>query len=385
MSDRRPPPPVDRETDLPLPPIAENRRPPPPPEAHVPVPLPPIGLPAENRRALFPVRRRGEPSPELVAARAAREETRLAAEAARARVREARAAREPAAAQQGVAYEIHNAFDNFKLNKFMQIIRREITANPPSAGILPLFENPDHPLYSIIAYTFKQTGLTEEAKEEKISKLNLIQRTIQNYERFTENKENIKDVLKFVMTQNREVIDTYITTLITDCMKAYSTGRTASCVKGMFERIFYSVRDTLFTMCLDEIQGTGTSPLCKPVYHELLKLFYTMDKEGPGGLNELFREWYGNDIRDERAREERIEALSALSLEERRNSFIQFVREKLNNEVYFKLVEKSIIDYANNDLNAMFGGKRRRNKRSVKKRSYKMCKGVKRGNTKRKK
>jgi uncharacterized protein YjbI with pentapeptide repeats len=72
-------------------------------------------------------------------------------------------------------------------------------------------------------------------------------------------------------------------------------------------------------------------------------------------LNELFKEWYGDG-----------EAVTKLSPKDRRNSFIEFVRNHLNNEEYFRLVEKSIIDYANNDLNAMFGGRRRRNKRSVK-------------------
>ncbi len=81
-----------------------------------------------------------------------------------------------------------------------------------------------------------------------------------------------------------------------------------------------------------------------------------MDKEGYGGLNELFGEWYGDGV-----------AVTALSPEDRKNSFIEFVRSKLDNEVYFKLVEKSIIDYANNDLNALFGGNRR-NKRSINKR-----------------
>ena len=325
-------------------------------------PIPPVGLPAENRRALFPPRRR-EPSAELVAARAAREETRLAAEAARAAVREARA-REPAnapmppppPAPEGVAYEIHNAFDDFKLNKFMEIIRREIGVNPPSAGILPLFENPDNILYPIIAYTFKQTGLTQQAKEEKIRQLNVIQRTIESYEGFNRNRHKIIEVLKFVMTQPREFIDAYIQTLLTDCLKAYSTGRTQSCIKGMYERIFFSVRDAVATLCLDQMQGTGAAPLCKPSYIELFECFYEVwPKEGLGGLNEMMQEWYGDG-----------EEVSSLSPENRIESFVDFVRRKINNNARFRQAEVSIRKYANEDLNSMFGGKKRR-KRSVKK------------------
>jgi len=262
-------------------------------------------------------------------------------------------------APQGVAYEIHNAFDNFKFDRFMEIIRREITANPPPPGILPLFEQTDYPLYPIIAYTFKQTGLTQQTKEEKISQLNLIQRTVQQYQNFAANRPKITDVLKFIMTQPKEFIDNYIQILLTDCLKAYSTGRTESCVKGMYERIFYSVRDAIAALCLDQMQGTGPAPLCKPVYIELFECFYEVwPKEGPGGLNEMLGEWYGDG-----------EAVTALSPENRIESFVNFVRGKINNEMRFRQAERSIRDYAGSDLNAMFGGKR--NKRSVKKRTNK--------------
>ena len=280
----------------------------------------------------------------------------------------------PAAAPEGIAYEIHNAFDNFKFDKFMEIIRREITANPPAPGILPLFENVEHPLYPIIAYTFKQTGLTQQEKEDKISKLNLIQRTIESYNGFAANRPKIIDVLKFVMTQPREFIDAYIQTLLTDCLKAYSTGRQESCIKGMYERVFYSVRDTIATMCLDQMQGTGPAPLCKPVYIELFECFYEVwPKEGPGGLNEMMQEWYGDGA-----------AVSALSPENRIENFVNFVRAKIEDSARFRQAEASIRKYAREDLNAMFGGKRhRRSKRSIKKRSNK--KSIKKRSTKKRK
>ena len=280
----------------------------------------------------------------------------------------------PAAAPEGVAYEIHNAFDNFKFDKFMEIIRREITANPPAPGILPLFENPDNILYPIIAYTFKQTGLTQEAKEEKIRQLNLIQRTIESYEGIAANRQKIIDVLKFVMTQPKEFIDTYIQILLTDCLKAYSTGRQQSCIKGMYERVFFSIRDTIATMCLDQMQGTGPAPLCKPVYIELFECFYEVwPKEGPGGLNEMLGEWYGDGA-----------AVSALSPENRIENFVNFVRAKIEDSARFRQAEASIRKYAREDLNAMFGGKRhRRSKRSIKKRSNK--KSIKKRSTKKRK
>ena len=68
------------------------------------------------------------------------------------------------------------------------------------------------------------------------------------------------------------------------------------------------------------------------------------------------QEWYGDG-----------EAVSALSPENRIESFVDFVRRKINNAARFRQAEASIRKYANEDLNAMFGGKRqRRSKRSRK-------------------
>jgi len=268
--------------------------------------------------------------------------------------RQAPAARPPqtaVAATVGVAFEIHDAFDNFKMAKFMDIIRREIGTNPPPENMSRYFQNPNRPLTALFEFI---------ENREQINKLMTIQSTIISYPGYETNRQNVIDVIKFVVTQPEEFITAYIQTLITDCMRAYSTGRATSCVKGMYERVFFSVRDTVATVCLDQMQGTGPAPLCKPVYIELFECFYEVwPKEGPGGLNEMLGEWYGDG-----------EAVTALSPENRIESFVNFVRDKINDPARFRQAEKSIRDYARSDLNAMFGG-RRRKKRSVKKRSNK--------------
>ena len=288
---------------------------------------PPVGLPAENRRALFPPRR--------------------AAQAA-----QPQAAQTAVAATVGVAFEIHDAFDNFKMAKFMDIIRREITNNPPPENMSIYFQNPRRPLTALFEYI---------ENREQITQLMTIQSTIISYPGYDTNRQNVIDVIKFVVTQPEEFITAYIQTLITDCMRAYSTGRTQSCVKGMYERVFFSIRDTVATVCLDQMQGTGPAPLCKPVYIELFECFYeTWPKEGPGGLNEMTSEWYGDG-----------ERVSALSPENRIEDFVNFVRGKIEDPARFRQAEASIRKYAREDLQNMglFGGKRR-NKRSVK-RKYK--------------
>ena len=201
-------------------------------EAVIRPPAPPVGLPAENRRALFPPRR----------ARPTREETRnalqlaqqetdeLAAIAQQQREANIGARPTPTVTAPGVAFEIHDAFDNFKMAKFMDIIRREITNNPPPENMSIYFQSRIRPL----------TALFEHIENrEQINQLMTIQSTIISYPGYDTNRQNVIDVIKFVVTQPEEFITAYIQTLITDCMRAYSTGRTQSCVKGMYERVFF--------------------------------------------------------------------------------------------------------------------------------------------------
>jgi hypothetical protein len=129
-----------------------------------------------------------------------------------------------------------------------------------------------------------------------------------------------------------------------------------SCVKGMYERIYFAFRDTVSTLCLDQIQGIGTAPLCKPEYLEIYECFYeSLSQEL---LNEYSREWYA---------EKGDEALGNLSEEARIEDFVNFVRGRMNDEARFAAAEPSIRKYANTEINILFGGKRRR--RTIKKRS----------------
>ncbi len=272
----------------------------------------------------------------------------IVARARAAQAAQPQAARAAVAATVGVAFEIHDAFDNFKMAKFMDIIRREITNNPPPANMSIYFQSRIRPLTALFEYI---------ENREQITQLMTIQSTIISYPGYDTNRENVIDVIKFVVTQPEEFITAYIQTLITDCMRAYSTGRATSCVKGMYERVFFSIRDTVATVCLDQMQGTGPAPLCKPVYIELFECFYeTWPKEGPGGLNEMTQEWYGDG-----------ERVTALSPENRQEDFVNFVRGKIEDPARFRQAEASIRKYAREDLQNMglFGGKRR-NKRSVK-------------------
>jgi hypothetical protein len=309
------------------------------------------------------------PAPPVAARRGQRETLRQRMQRAPpAQARVVRPPPPPPNGPGGVAHEIHNAFDNFKINKFMEIINTSIGSNNN-------FKNRESPLKPLIDNIKTNANLSASKKRELTQKITRIFDTIRQYGDYNRKLGNITACIQYVLMQPQEFIDTYIDIFITDCLKAYSTGRQESCIKGMYERIYYSFRDTVAAMCLDQMQGIGEAPLCKPVYIELFECFYeTWPKEGPGGLNEMLQEWYGDG-----------KAVSALSPENRIESFVDFVRNKINNEMRFKLAEISIRDYAGSDLNAMFGGRRRKrsnNKKTVKRRKNKTVK-KKRGSKKR--
>ena len=249
----------------------------------------------------------------------------------------------------GVAWEIHNAFDNFKFDRFMEIINR---ANGTNRN----FKNSERPLQPLIDNINANTSLSQEQKTELTQKIDIIYDNITDYSRYDENIDNITACVQYVLMQPQEFIDTYNQTFITDCLKAYTSGDGMSCVKGMYERIYFAFRDTVSTLCLDQIQGIGTAPLCKPEYLEIYECFYeSLSQEL---LNEYSREWYA---------EKGDEALGNLSEEARIEDFVNFVRGRMNDEARFAAAEPSIRKYANTEINILFGGKRRR--RTIKKRS----------------
>jgi hypothetical protein len=173
--------------------------------------------------------------------------------------------------------------------------------------------------------------------------------------------------------QPPDFIDAYINTFVVDCFKAYTTGSPESCVKGMYERIYLSFRDTVSTLCLDQIQGiSASSPLCKPDYIEIYDCFYdTIPQEL---LNEYSKEWY-----TERGDEE----LGKLSPEARIEDFVGFVRMRMNDAARFAKAEASIRRYANKEINILFGGKRRQRLRNSRQRLRNSCQRLKKTNKKR--
>ena len=257
----------------------------------------------------------------------------------------------PAAAQapivpiQGVAFEIHNAFANIKFDRLMEIFRTGI-------GSAKNFKDREFPLMPLVHNIENNNNLIPEKKRELSGKIERIFETLSQYQNYRASLPYIMDAIQYILMQPQEVIDIYIDTFITDCLKAYSTGRTESCIKGQYERIFMSYRDTMSTVCLDQIQGTGTSPLCKPEYIEIFKCFYEDIPQDE--LNILSKDWF----------EERSDAAESMSPSDRIEDFVSFVRTRFNNPDRFRGAEGSIRRYAENNINVLFfGGRRRKYKR----------------------
>jgi hypothetical protein len=278
-------------------------------------------------------------------------------------VRRVQEQREAVPQPTGVAYEIHNAFDNFKIDDFMGIILMSIGTNSN-------FRNKTTPLQPLIDNIKANANLSASKKLDLTQKIERIFDKLRQYSNYREKLGNITACIQYVLMQPQDFIDTYIDTFITDCLKAYSSGTTQSCVKGMYERIYFAFRDTVSTICLDQIQGTSAaaSPLCKPEYIKIFDCFY--ENIPTDLLNEYSREWYS-----ERGDEE----LGKLTPEARIEDFVSFVRSRMNNLVRFGKAEASIRRYANKEINTLFGGRRRSSQRRS---SRKLRKTIKRRNRK---
>ncbi len=289
----------------------------------------------------------------------------------------AQPAAQPAVRPGGVAYEVHNAFSDLNLPKFMTIIRRE---NNGASN----FKDPSNILEPIVSYiNGPDTALSTEQKTRYIRNIRgSIRQNVNEYIRdHPEVKDNTLEVIQFVLSQEPNYKDLYIETFENECMGGYSTGNRQSCTKGMFERIYMGNKGTIEGLCFEELQRGNTSAAtaarataCKPVYLELYKTFT------PGAdidINDIFQKWYNQFSYDAIPEEEN--PLTNLSVDARKKHFRNFVRqdETMTRRIWTdrdfqRKLEESIeannIIFQTLNLDAGLGKRRRRNskKRQVK-------------------
>jgi hypothetical protein len=289
--------------------------------------------------------------------------------------RQAAVAPQPQAAAQwqpGIAYEVHNAFSDLDLPKFMTIVRRE---NNGASN----FKDNNNVLEPIVSYiNGPDTTLSSEQKTRYTRNIrHSIRQNVSAYiEEHPDLEDNTLEVIQFVLSQDPKYKDLYIEIFENECMGGYSTGNRQSCTKGMFERIYMANKGTIEGLCFDELQSGATSAAattCNPVYLELYSTFV------PGSdidINDIFQKWYNQFSYD--AVPERENPLTNLSVEARKQHFRDFVRQDeaisqriWGNREFQSKLEKSI--QANNiifktlSLDIGLGRKRRKNRRTVKK------------------
>ncbi len=288
---------------------------------------------------------------------------------------------EPVVQPAGLAWEVHNAFSDLDLPKFMTIVRRE---NNGASN----FKDTNNVLEPIVSYiNGSDTSLSSEQKTRYINNIRKTRGIIENVNVYIrehpEVKDNTLEVIQFVLSQDPKYKDLYIEIFENECMGGYSTGNRQSCIKGMFERIYMANKGTIEGLCFEELQGTSGAATaeassCKPMYLELYSAFT------PGAdidINDIFQKWYNEFSYDAVPEEENI--LKNLSVEARKQHYRDFVRQDeaishriWSNREFQRKLEQSI--QANNiifetlSLDAGLG--RRKRRRNSKKRPVKHVK-----------
>ena len=288
------------------------------------------------------------------------------------------------AAPQGVAYEIHNAFNqHYALNKdkYFEIIG--LPNHPDSIYTsINVIEYINPKLLELIQRVYPTEEITNKTEE-----MNQILNTINIAKELSEDPDTkllLGKTVDFLVTQSNEFVRFYLDALKYDCLNAYPTGTNrSSCVKGMIERFYLTIGDTAYALCPDPDTCNN------PKYNELVSLFNKrIDK------NELTQEWNKTFLEDPVKREE----LLNLTKEQRKDHYRQFMiqkyrdvgqipTEKAKQIVLRDIIEPEIVklDYVFDGL--QFGGKKskksRKSRKLVRKKSNKKLQCIRRkSNTK---
>jgi surface protein len=274
----------------------------------------------------------------------------------------------------GLAFEVHNAFAELDLPKFMTVVRRE---NNGASN----FKNPNNILEPVVSYiNSSDTSLSPEQKTRYTRNIRgSIRQNVNDYiTGHPQVKEDTLEVIQFVLSQDPNYKDLYIETFENECMGGYSSGNRQSCTKGMFERIYMANKGTIEGLCFEELQGTSAAAIsvaatsCKPMYIELYSAFT------PGAdidINNIFQKWYNEFSYD--AVPEETNPLRNLSVDARKQHFRDFVRQDeaitsriWNNPEFQRKLEQSIqtnnIIFETLNLDAGLGRKKRRNRKTKK-------------------
>tara|TARA_B110000285_G_scaffold42579_1_gene47214 strand:+ start:6321 stop:8375 length:2055 start_codon:yes stop_codon:yes gene_type:complete len=278
---------------------------------------------------------------------------------------------------EGIAYEIHNAFDKINQKRYIETINKYLTDLNEETPffkdmmLLPTStrENRQHIVREILRVSriaFNE-HIKDFAEPEKNNKQNAFHWVIQKFsdgEGFIDDREIMTIVLiTFAYVWSSQWTDAergnYIHTWITDNAEAYSSNRNAaanvSCTKGIFERVVQSLTMILAKNDINETQQT------------ILNIINNVLPD----MGEIFKLWVNNTDNDENIKtlianaktEENVFAF-ATSVDKKtlRDSFTEFAKNiyKEHGKTEEELMnDNAFTDYINGiDEYIQYGGRR---------------------------
>ena len=286
--------------------------------------------------------------------------------------------------RRAIAYHIHDEFKNVKINELMKIIKPIVSKSDKEYAIVEwefFMYNLKNKMKKFIKTNFKSN------KEEYSSSLNNIIKKASKESQYSTNEMKIYlgNTIDFIFMQPDSIIETYIEIFIEECQTAYGDilqiksknmdERNVSCIKGIIERIFMTLKTALVINCLNSGED------CKPEYKKILFKVFSINVKKMAGLdkNELTQKWNEeflenseflneNNLNEESARRKSLTSRNNFL----KNHYINFMKNIYTEEdLYNNQIEEMIKTEAENLENAgvfknmYFGGTRASAKRKT--------------------
>ena len=215
---------------------------------------------------------------------------------------------------EGVAFEIHNAFYKFKLikNQYITLI------NQPDKQ----YEN----IYSYIQEIFPyHINVLFPNDSEKINQFNTAFDKINNrIDR--KDKDVIGKSIDFVFAQDDNFKTQYLISFLNDSCNAYRGAvDNTSCVKGIIERLVLSVKSAIEVLCVGDETCSGNETYSK------LNVLFKFD------IDEEANKWFENADKDTEMTTDK---------DGRRTNFMNYLRDKARElNIYSEQFENYLIEY----------------------------------------
>ena len=265
----------------------------------------------------------------------------------------------------GVAYEVHRKSHELESNeKFLNTIGANESPRLDSF-------NYDEVQTKFVNFINDENNFKNSDKKKLIENFTMVINKAKSCETPTSDKANmLNKSIVFAFQQDSPFTEAYIDIFIDETFKAYSSGTDQlSCVAGIKERFYTSLLAA--ALQVDTIEGFVKTP--KLITLLCMAKTGKVQKDPNEILQKWAESWEGKDDEWKKMQnEERKEHFKNYMMEEyKKDDCYEENQESIKNTINAKATE---IDYVfqNNEEAAQFGGRKRKNKRSLKKRGKPM-------------